>query len=128
MDFDKVGNAIAGFITAILGVAIVAVILSQGANTVNVLGTFFSGLTNLLAVVISPVTGGSNFASGLGGTSTYAGEVTYGSSGSSANGLGVGLNINGLGSLGVSNNTINSLLNSVGGSSDSGDLIGGSFG
>lgn len=146
---DKIGVQIAGFISAILGVAIIAVLLSQGATTVSVLSTFFSGLSQLLGVVISPVTGGSNFA---GGASTYAGEINLGSgvssgtasgSGLSANGLGLGVGIAGLGSLSVSNGAINSIANLFGGSSSSssglaggswdsgisdvGDLVGGTF-
>lgn len=145
---DKIGVQIAGFVSAIIGVAIIAVVLSQGATTVNVLGTFFSGLSQLLGIVISPVTGGGNFA---GGGSTYAGEITLGSgvsgntsSGISANGLGLGVGIAGLGSLSVSNGAINSIAGLFGGGSsggssglaggswdsgigDAGELIGGSF-
>lgn len=123
MDLDKIGTSIAGFVTAILGVAIVAVILSQGANTVNVIGTFFSGLSSLLSVVLSPVTGGSNFALGAGQTGAYQGEVTLGggyTTGSS------GISLNGLGSLNLSNSAINSLLGS-GSSGSGGSLIGGNF-
>jgi len=130
MNLDKVGNGIAGFVTAIIGVAIVAVILSQGANTVNVLGTFFSGFSQLLQVVISPVTGGANFASGTSGqTGTYAGQITLGGLYGGTTGSS-GLALNGIGSLNLSNSAINSLLNYAGSgsSADSGALIGGSFG
>lgn len=120
------GGALTGFITAIIGVAIVAVVLSQGATSVSVLGTFFSGLSQLLSIVISPVTGGANYA---GGGSAYAGEVnlgtnagTYGGGASgqlnglgsiSASNGGFGIGINGLGSLAVSGSSLVSLAGSA---------------
>jgi hypothetical protein len=108
---DKIGTQIAGFISAILGVAIIAVILSRGATTVSVLGTFFQGLTQLLQVVVSPVTGGSNFGTGSAG---YTGEVTLGQngyvSGTGSNASGNnGISLNGLGSLNLSNSGLGSL-------------------
>lgn len=59
MDIADIGKGVAGFVTAIIGLAILAVVLSNGANTVGVLNSFFSGLSGLLRTVIAPVTGGS---------------------------------------------------------------------
>lgn len=121
---DKIGNQIAGFVTAIIGVAIIAVILSQGSNTVNVIETFFGGLSQVLGVVISPVTGGANFASGQ---STYAGEIVspmgLGSGNAyNASGGGLGLSLNGIGSLGLSGSQISSIGNLFSGSGGSGGV------
>jgi len=49
-----------GILTLIIVVAIVAVLVSQRANTANVIQAFASGLSQLLATVVSPVTGNSN--------------------------------------------------------------------
>lgn len=48
----------AGIVTAIIGVAVISVILSTNANTVDVLGATFSGLSQTIATAISPITGG----------------------------------------------------------------------
>ena len=62
-EFSSFAKGLSGFITGIFALAIVAIVLSNGAQTVNVLSTFFSGLTSLLTAVVAPVTGGSNAAS-----------------------------------------------------------------
>lgn len=46
-----------GVFTAIIGLAIVAVVLSSKASTVGVIGAASSGLGNLIAVAVSPITG-----------------------------------------------------------------------
>lgn len=74
-DVKNIGAAITGFISAIIGLAILAVILSNSSNTVNVLTTFFSGFAGLIQTAVSPVTGGTNATLGtisnlLGGTTT----------------------------------------------------------
>jgi hypothetical protein len=84
---DKFGQDVTAIITAIIGVAIVAVVLSNGANTVNVLWSFFQGMVGLLSVAISPITGQS-VASG--GTLT-AGWQNTGVNGFTVSG-GVGTN------------------------------------
>ena len=53
------GRDVVGIVIALFGVAIVAIVLSQKANTTNVLSAGFTGLTNLLTTVLSPITGGS---------------------------------------------------------------------
>jgi hypothetical protein len=90
---DKFGQDVTAIITAIIGVAIVAVVLSNGANTVNVLWSFFQGMAGLLSVAISPITGQSV---------TSGGTLTAGWSNTGVNGFGVG-----------TNGTINSITGSV---------------
>lgn len=50
-------NAATSIILAIIGVATISVILSANANTTGVIGVFFNGLSNVVHVAISPVTG-----------------------------------------------------------------------
>jgi hypothetical protein len=110
---DKLGETITGIVAAIITVTIVALIVSQGSTSVGVLTSFFQGLTGLLGVAISPVTGTtSQFAntglqsSGLINDGSLSGFTT-------ANG-GVNLNLGGLGNLGNLGN-----LASLGGGSNS---------
>jgi hypothetical protein len=80
---DEAGKTIGGFIAAIIGLAVLAIVISSRANTVAVLQSFFSGTANLIGVAISPITGQS--VSGL-----SAGGLTGGSwsgSGSGTSGL-----------------------------------------
>lgn len=44
-------------LTLIIGVAIIAVILSPKANTSAVIQAFATGMSDMLKVVVSPVTG-----------------------------------------------------------------------
>lgn len=53
-------SAVSQFISIlslIIGVAIVAVIVSQKSNTVGVISAFAKGMSDMLKVVVSPVTG-----------------------------------------------------------------------
>ena len=52
-----IGQKIVGGIAAIISLAVVALVISSKANTPNVLNSFFGGLSNLIGVAISPVTG-----------------------------------------------------------------------
>lgn len=52
-----IGEKITGVISAVIGLAILAVILSQRANSANVITTFFSGLSSLVSTAVSPITG-----------------------------------------------------------------------
>lgn len=54
--------------TGIIGLALVAVIVSKNANTSGVIGAAASGFAKDLGAAVSPVTGGG-FTGG--GTSTY---------------------------------------------------------
>ena len=55
-DIEK---SIVAILSAIIGIAVLAVILSNGSNTVNVIKAFFGGVSGTLAVAISPITGKS---------------------------------------------------------------------
>lgn len=99
---DEMGKAITGIVTAIIGVAILSVIISSRAQTSGVIQSLSSGLGNVLAVATSPVTG-----------NTATPNLSYSGSGSSGSGsLGIGgatvslSGLNGLiGSLGTSGDT-----------------------
>lgn len=49
-------------LTAIIGVAILATLVSNRANTANVIKAGAGGFSNILGTALSPVTGGSGFA------------------------------------------------------------------
>lgn len=124
-----IGSGIVGMISAVLGLAILAVILSRGATTVSVLGTFFQGLSSLVAVAVSPITGGNSqqlaaAAAGLSatGSSTYTPVSGFGfgniGGASTASGGGItigGGNSNGFGSVSISGQTISNVANGIGG-------------
>lgn len=54
--------------TALIGVAIVAVLVSQKANTSNVIKALTGGFASDLQAAVSPVSGGTT---GLGGISSF---------------------------------------------------------
>jgi hypothetical protein len=56
----RIMGDIFGILTLIIIVAIVAVLVSQRANTANVIQAFATGLSQLLATVVSPVTGNTS--------------------------------------------------------------------
>lgn len=66
---DKAITAIIGILTAIVGVSVIAVLVSNQANTANVLKAGGSAFSGILQAAVSPVTGGgglgSNLSSGL---------------------------------------------------------------
>jgi PRD1 phage membrane DNA delivery len=69
---EKIGAGIAAFV----GLAIIAIVISNQANSANVIGAFFAGVSNLIGVAISPVTGqsvgnlsGGGYSGGGGGYS-----------------------------------------------------------
>lgn len=55
----KIGDAIVTVLLAIVGVAVIAVLVSNHANTGSVLGAGGGAIANALACAESPVTGGS---------------------------------------------------------------------
>lgn len=55
--------------TAIVGLAIVAVLVSQNAQTGNVIQAATSGFASDLAAAVAPVSGGSSFGSSFSGGS-----------------------------------------------------------
>ncbi len=74
---EGIGRSISELVALVIGVAIIAVVLSNGANTVNVITSFFNGLSSLIRAAVSPVTGGNsvNLSSG-GGTLPVSGSIT----------------------------------------------------
>ena len=56
---------------AIVGVAIIAVLVSKNANTSNVIGATGQAFSGSLATALSPVTGGGGF--NFGGGASYGG-------------------------------------------------------
>lgn len=60
---DHLFSSIASILTAIVGVAILAVLVSKNAATSQVLSAGFGGFSQALGTAVSPVTGAS---SGLG--------------------------------------------------------------
>lgn len=115
LDIGIIGPATA-VISGIIGLAVVALVVSQRANTANVLKAFFSGVSNVIGVAISPVTGQS--VSGVGAAGLTGGNwqaYSLASAGpSTATGTGPtgGFNIGGL----------------LGGGSPLGGLLGGGGG
>jgi hypothetical protein len=127
---SDIGEKIAGIIGAIIGLAVLAIVISNTANTANVLSSFFGGLSNLIGVAISPVTGQSVSGltagtPGLQGGSWTSGFAIPGVASNFAGGLGVGvgqglssglLSAIGGGSSGGGGSGLGSLLGSSGGS------------
>lgn len=65
--------AIAALVTAVIGLAIVAVLVSKNAQTPQVLQAASSGLGSIIAQAVSPVTGQNVQAAGT--SNTYGGLV-----------------------------------------------------
>ena len=63
---DQLINSVASILTAIIGVAIIAVLVSKQANTSQVISSAGSAFGQDLGVAISPVTGGGGSFTGLG--------------------------------------------------------------
>jgi hypothetical protein len=112
-----IGSKIAGGIATIITLAVIAIVISARANTSNVLLAFFGGMSNLIGVAISPVTGQSVSglsATGVSTTGLLGGNwaVPVGATGSVLTGAG---NV-----LGGINSLINTGSNLLGGSGSSG--------
>lgn len=63
---DQIFSSVVTIATAIVGVAILAVLVSKQADTANVIGAATSGFANDLRAAVSPVVGGG-FGSFAGG-------------------------------------------------------------
>jgi len=70
---DQLITSVVTVLTAIIGVAIIAVLVSRQANTAGVLQAGGSAFSSALATAVSPITGGSNLGLGFGG----ANELSY---------------------------------------------------
>lgn len=101
-EMQNVGNSVAGFVASIIGLAILAVVLSQRSATVSVLSAFFGGLTQLVSAAVAPVSGGAVVSSATSGLASVVpstssnltgliGSVTGGLVNGVANGLSSGL-------------------------------------
>lgn len=67
---DQLVTSLVTVATAIIGVAIIAVLVSKNANTSGVISAGGSAFNSALATAVSPVTGGSSsFGLGYGGAS-----------------------------------------------------------
>jgi len=53
-------GAVIGVFTAIIGLAMVAIIISQKANTSNIIQAVTSGGSSLIQAAVAPVSGGSS--------------------------------------------------------------------
>lgn len=116
---DQIGRTISGIVAAVIALAVLAVIVGAGSNSVNVIRAFFSGMAGLLGVAISPATGsnvgafaGQQLAagSGIGNSGSSFGSVPFGGSSTLGGSLGVAtpgfaFNLSGLGQTigGISN-------------------------
>lgn len=79
------GERIGSIITGIIAVAIVAVVVSNGANTVGVVRSFFGGLAALIGVAVSPITGSGAAQSAV---NSLGGQLSGGLVSSAGSGLG----------------------------------------
>jgi hypothetical protein len=76
---NQLTTSIVSIATAIVGVAIVSVLVSRNAQTPTVINAAGSAFSNALSVAVSPVTGsGGNFGGGgnVGGNLTLSGFNT----------------------------------------------------
>lgn len=64
---NQLVNSVVTVAVAIIGVAIIAVLVSKSANTTGVINSASSGFSQALSVAESPVTGGSGFGGFPGG-------------------------------------------------------------
>lgn len=67
---DRFGDQIVAVLTAIVGVAILSVILSRNSNTAGVISSAARGFSEALSTAVSPITGNTSLSIGpLGGFS-----------------------------------------------------------
>lgn len=74
---SDIGSAVAGVATAIIGLAIIAVLVSQNAQTSSVIQSAASGFGNVIGAAVGPVTGGG----GMSGIGSGGVNLTYPSTG-----------------------------------------------
>lgn len=68
---DQLISSVVAVLTAIIGVAIIAVLVSRQANTAGVIQAGGSAFSTALGTALSPVTGGNTFGSFTGGGGLY---------------------------------------------------------
>jgi len=59
---EEFGRNIVAVLTAIVGLAIVAVLVSNRANTAGVISSTFNGLGGAISAATGPVSGGNGFS------------------------------------------------------------------
>jgi hypothetical protein len=65
MNTDAIGSAIVSILMAVVGVAIIATLVSKQAQTANVLNAGGTAISNVLGAALSPVTGGGILGTGI---------------------------------------------------------------
>jgi len=75
---EKAITGVVGILTAIIGVAIIAVLVSKQSDTSNVLGAAGKAFSSILGTAVSPVSGGGGFGSSL--TNGFFGSSALGTS------------------------------------------------
>jgi hypothetical protein len=120
---SSIGKGVSALVAGIIGLAILSVVLSNGSSTVAVMQSFFSGLAQLIQVVVTPVsasssTSGSSLLTNPLSVLEGTGSSLGGSSGGLGNILGGGSSAGGISGV-LSDSGINSILGGSGGSSSS---------
>lgn len=94
---DKVEATISAVFTSLIGLAILAVLLSKNSNTAGVVSGLFSGLAGVIQTAVAPITGGTSapitIGTGTVGSGTSSPSIING------NGSGLNLNLSGVGGL-----------------------------
>lgn len=76
---DQMWSSVVTVASAIVGLAIIAVIVSNNAQTANVIGAATGGFAQDIGAAVSPVTGGGGFGGGgFGGAFGGQGGVSLG--------------------------------------------------
>jgi hypothetical protein len=70
---SHLGEQIVTILTAIVGVAIIAVLVSRNANTAGVISAAASGFATALKAATAPVTGGGGLNTSLGPVTGFTG-------------------------------------------------------
>lgn len=116
---DGISDRIGAMIAAFISLAVIAIVVSNAANTTNVLTSFFSGIANLIGVAISPVTGQS--VGGLNASGVSASGLTGGGWANGSGGFALTTTSSGGGGVlggvlgGVTTGASNALANTIGG-------------
>jgi len=74
---DSLLTSIVTIATAIVGLAIVSVLVSKNANTSQVIGASGNAFNTALSTAISPVTGGGGFTGGFSNNNIYTNVQGY---------------------------------------------------
>jgi hypothetical protein len=65
MNTGAIGTAVVSILMAVIGVAIIAVLVSKQAATSSVLSAGGTAISNVLGAALSPVTGGGILGTGI---------------------------------------------------------------